>query len=84
YRPDRWGGAEFVSAASGLAAGAAVITTGWVDGAGLNPSLTPLSWPQLPWLAVLGVGLALLPVMTAPAAPATPGQASESPVGLAT
>jgi energy-coupling factor transport system permease protein len=84
YRPDRWGGAESVSAASGLAAGAAVIATGWVDGAGLNPSLTPLSWPQLPWLAVLGVGLALLPVITAPVVPASPGHASESPVGRAT
>lgn len=66
YRPDRWRPAEFLTAASGLVAGAALFATSRVDPVDLNPSLTPLSWPQLPWLPVLGIAIGLLPAIASP------------------
>lgn len=75
YRPDRWRAAECVTAAAGLLAGVAVFATAQVDPVDLYPSLTPLSWPQLPWLALLGIIVALLPAIT---------QRSESGVAEAT
>lgn len=63
YRPDRWGRAECVTAVSGLLAGAAVFATSRIDPVDLNPSLTPLAWPQLPWLPVLGIAFGLLPLI---------------------
>ncbi len=74
YRPDRWRSAEWLTVASGLLAGAAVLTTSRIDLVDLNPSLTPLAWPQLPWLAVLGIAVALLPAIAAPPPPSTTAQ----------
>lgn len=69
YRPDRWGVAECVTATAGLLAGVALFATSYVDPADMYPSLTPLSWPQLPWLAVFGLVLGLLPAIAAPPPP---------------
>lgn len=66
YRPDRWRAAELVTAGSGLAAGALLHLTSRVDPADLNPSLTPLSWPQVGALPVLAVLLALVPAFATP------------------
>ncbi|MBA2444257.1 MAG: energy-coupling factor transporter transmembrane protein EcfT, partial [Nocardioidaceae bacterium] len=66
YRPDHWRLAELVTAASGLAAGVLMTVTSRVDAANLNPSLSPLTWPQLPWLPLAAILIALLPVASTP------------------
>jgi energy-coupling factor transport system permease protein len=66
YRPDRWRGAELVTASSGLAAGALIFLTARVDPAHLNPPLTPLAWPQVSLPTVLAVLIGLIPAFAAP------------------
>ena len=66
YRPDRWRVAELVAAGSGLAAGAIVALSSRVDPASLNPSLSPLTWPPVPVVSMLGVLVALLPAFATP------------------
>jgi energy-coupling factor transport system permease protein len=39
-----------------------------VDASDLNPSLSPLSWPQLPLLPLVGILIGLFPVVAAPQA----------------
>lgn len=67
YRPDTWQLAELVVVASGLTAGACVYLTSRVDPANLNPSLSPLAWPQVAWLPMVGVLVALVPALGTPA-----------------
>jgi energy-coupling factor transport system permease protein len=69
YRPDRWRTAELVTAASGLVAGALMYVTARVDPAHLNPSLTPLAWPQVGALASCAVLIGLVPAFAAPEPP---------------
>jgi len=66
YRPDQWRLAELVTAGSGLAAAAFLTVTSGVDPANLNPSLQPLTWPQLSLLPVVGILVALLPAVLTP------------------
>jgi energy-coupling factor transport system permease protein len=66
YRPDRWRLAELVTAASGVLTGALMYLTSQVDPANLNPSLTPLAWPQVDALALLAVLIGLVPAFAAP------------------
>lgn len=68
YRPDRWRLAEVVTAVSGLAAGVFLVATSRVDPGNLNPSLQPLTWPQLSWLPLAGILVALLPAVLTPPA----------------
>ena len=61
-----------------------LILTSRVDPADLYPSLSPLTWPELPVAGALGVLLAVLPAWLSPppppAVPATPA-AEPVPVG---
>jgi energy-coupling factor transport system permease protein len=66
YRPDPWRGSEWLVAATGVAAALVSFLAGSVDAANLNPSLDPLSWPQLPLLPAVGVAVALLPAWLTP------------------
>jgi len=68
YRPDRWGGPEWLVAASGVVAVAAVTLVGRLPGgaAALNPSTSPVAWPTVPALAVAGILVASLPAVAAP------------------
>lgn len=66
YRPDHWYAAEIVTAASGLAAAALSFLSAGVDPLDLNPSVYPLTWPQLPLLALSAVLLGLVPILAAP------------------
>jgi energy-coupling factor transport system permease protein len=66
YRPDHWRTAELVTAASGLLAAFVVVASSSVDAANLNPSLSPLVWPQLPLQPLLGVLIGLVPLVAAP------------------
>ena len=69
YRPDPWRGPEWLVSASGLVAVAATVATGRLPGgaAALNPSSSPLAWPTVPVLAVVGILVALVPAVAAPA-----------------
>ncbi|MBA3265967.1 MAG: energy-coupling factor transporter transmembrane protein EcfT [Nocardioidaceae bacterium] len=68
YRPDQWRLAELVTAGSGLAAGMLLTLTTRIDPSNLNPSIQPLTWPQLSWLPVAGILAALMPAFLTPAA----------------
>jgi energy-coupling factor transport system permease protein len=87
YRPDRWRTAEVLVAWSGVFACAVGFFGNSVDADNLVPSLDPLTWPQLPLVAALGVVVALLPALVAPRpapeavrAPVAPTAAPREPV----
>ena len=66
YRPDHWRLPELGVAVSGLGVATVLFVAGSVDPENLNPSLQPLTWPNLPLLATVGVLLGLLPAVVAP------------------
>jgi energy-coupling factor transport system permease protein len=66
YRPDSWRLAELVVVASGATSGAVVWVTSRVDPVNLNPSLSPLTWPQVALLPILGILAGLVPAVLAP------------------
>lgn len=74
YRPDSWRPAELATAVSGLGVGALFMLASRVDPTELNPSLTPLGWPQLSPLPLLAVLLSVAPLLTAPHAPESPAE----------
>ncbi|SEG76031.1 energy-coupling factor transport system permease protein [Thermomonospora echinospora] len=69
YRPDRWRPAETLVALCGLGTGALLFLTAEVDAADLYPSLSPLSWPELPLLSAFAVLAGALPAWLAPPPP---------------
>ncbi|RMI36428.1 energy-coupling factor transporter transmembrane protein EcfT [Actinomadura harenae] len=80
YRPDRWGLAEILVAACGVAVAAALFATSSVDPTNLNPSLTDLSWPMLSWTPLLGVLAGVLPAHLTPRPePTVPGPTASGP-----
>lgn len=73
YRPDRWRLAELVAAGAGVAVGVVLFLTSSIDPANINPTLKPLTWPQLSPYVVLGVLAGALPAwLTPPPAPSLP------------
>lgn len=66
YRPDRWHAADLAVAGCGIAAATGVYLTIQLDAANLYPSLSPLSWPQLPTTAAVAILIAALPALIAP------------------
>lgn len=64
YRPQRWTGAEYAVAGCGLVAAVALFTA---DDSVLYPTANPLVWPSLAVLPVLGLLVAALPAVIAPA-----------------
>jgi energy-coupling factor transport system permease protein len=69
YRPDPWRSAEWLVVASGLAAMAVSFFASSVDANNLVPSLDPLTWPQLPVVAAVGVLVAAVPAWATPPPP---------------
>lgn len=63
YRPDPWRRTETVVAACGLVAGGLLVTATATDPAALDPSLSPLGWPELPPIALVSVLLAAAPAV---------------------
>ena len=61
YRPDRWGGREWLTVAAGVAAVAGVLAGGGLEPGSLHTNAYPITAPALPWPALAGIGLALLP-----------------------
>jgi energy-coupling factor transport system permease protein len=86
YRPDPWRAAELAVAGSGVIACAIGFFGSSVDVDNLVPSLYPLTWPELPIVAALGVLVAALPALVAPRpapempAVATPPVTAREPV----
>lgn len=66
YRPDPWLLPETVVAGCGVASAAVMFVVGHVDPLLLQPSLYPLTWPDLPTIPLLAVLLGLLPAWVAP------------------
>lgn len=66
YRPDQWRLAELGVVASGVAAALLMTLTSRVDPANLNPSLDPLSWPQVGLLPMAAILVGLLPALATP------------------
>ena len=83
YRPDRWGGAEWLVTLSGAVALAAVGAADRLDPSALNPAFVPLRWPVVPAVAVAGVLAGALPAWCAPVAPgiAAPGTDGDLDLG---
>lgn len=79
YRPDPWALPEWLVAASGLTAAAALFVTGSVDPGALVLA-GPLTVPPVPWIAVLGSLVAAAPAVVAPPTPRwTPPTSDGSP-----
>jgi energy-coupling factor transport system permease protein len=78
YRPDPWRQPEWLVAGSGVVALIAMAVAHALDAPGLTVSFTPLAFPSIPLLPVLGILLAVVPALAAPnpVRPAVP-----SPVG---
>jgi energy-coupling factor transport system permease protein len=74
YRPDSWRASEWTVVGSGIAALAGVLVAGRLYPGSLHTTTYPLVVPQVPWPAVLGLVLALIPAwVTAPQTPALQG-----------
>jgi energy-coupling factor transport system permease protein len=69
YRPDAWGGREWVIAVSGLAALAGVVAAGRFEPGSLHTGTYPIGTPELPWPALAGLAVALLPAVLGPRVP---------------
>jgi energy-coupling factor transport system permease protein len=68
YRPDRWRATDIAVAACGIAAAVVLYLS---DPVSLYPSLSPLAWPELTLVPVLGLLAGVLPAWVAPPAPLT-------------
>jgi len=74
YRPDSWHASEWIVVASGVAALAGMLVAGRLYPGSLHPTTYPLVVPQLPWPAMVGLVLALIPAWaTSPQIPALQG-----------
>lgn len=74
YRPDAWHASEWIVVASGVAALAGMLVAGRLYPGSLHTTTYPLVVPQLPWPALVGLVLALVPAWaTSPPIPALQG-----------
>ena len=72
YRPDRWAGLETLIAGSGIAAVVGIIVAERAGADGLVPGFSPITVPDLPVAAAVGVAVALLPGLVARSAVVRP------------
>ena len=66
YRPDPWRQPEWIVAGSGLVALVTMSVAHAFDVPGLTVSFSPLEFPTIPLLPVVGILLALVPAIAAP------------------
>jgi energy-coupling factor transport system permease protein len=66
YRPDPWRQPEWMVAGSGAVALATMAVARALDVPGLTVSFTPLAFPSIPLLPVVGILIALVPAVAAP------------------
>ena len=81
YRPDPWLWPEWAVVGSGVAAGALLVVASHLDPAGVVPPVSPLHWPSLPLLAVVGVLIAAAPAVAAPPPSSTPARRTKPEAG---
>ena len=77
-RPDPWRLPEWVVAGSGLVALVAMSVAAALGVPGLTISFTPLAFPSIPLLPVVGILIALAPAIAAPNPIASPPTAAHS------
>lgn len=82
YRPDRFGGREWLVAASGAAALAGMLAAGLLAPSQLAVQTYPLALPAVPLAAFVGLCAALLPAVAAPAPAQAPAPAAPRPSRL--
>ena len=66
YRPDTWGWPETFTVACGCATAVALLWTRAVAPGSLDMPLQPLGPPPLPWLALIGILIGVIPALTQP------------------
>ena len=66
YRPDPWRKPEWIVAGSGAVALVAMAVARALDVPGLTISFSPLAFPSIPLLPVVGILIALVPAVAAP------------------
>jgi energy-coupling factor transport system permease protein len=65
YRPDHWGATESVIAACGVAAVIGIVVAERTGAGDLVPSFSPMTLPDLPVPAAIGIAIALAPSLVA-------------------
>jgi energy-coupling factor transport system permease protein len=81
YRPDPWRLPEWMVVCSGLVALVAMALARALDVPGLTVSFSPLAFPSIPLLPVLGILIALVPAVAAPNPASPPLSSHAGPVG---
>lgn len=71
YRPDLWRAAEYLVAGSGASVGVLMYLALQVDPANLNPSLSPLTWPEVSVPLIVAALVGAVPALLAPPTPLT-------------
>lgn len=66
YRPDPWRGPEWLTVTSGVLTLAVFLLARQIDAAALTLQLSPLSWPALSPLLLLGLLVAAAPALCTP------------------
>ncbi len=69
YRPDPWSTPEWILTGCALITGSSLIIIGMLGMPGLTAPVDPPGWPALPPLAVLGIGVSVLPAFLTPVPP---------------
>lgn len=83
YRPDPWSLPEWVTAATGLVTAATLLVQVRLDPLAMSMPVTPLAWPALPLLALVGILVAALPAFLTPPPPAPSTRRSPTRAGSA-
>ena len=66
YRPDRWALPEWLTLGCGVAAVVGVLGAGWLQPGSLQTSTYPIVAPSVPWPALVGIAVALVPAWLTP------------------
>ncbi len=79
YRPDPWTWPEWLVGAAGVGTAALFAGAAWAGVPGMTAVFDPPTWPSLPLIALLGIGLAMTPALTAPAVPQSTSSPANAP-----
>lgn len=71
YRPDPWARPEWLVTGSGVATATLFAAGAWLAIPGMQTAFDPPAWPSLPLIALLGIGVAVLPAWACPPLPLT-------------
>ena len=71
YRPDPWRWPEWLVLGAGVAVAGIFSAAVWLAVPGMDTPVDPAAWPTLPWLALVGIALAVTPAWTSPPLPSS-------------